>query len=104
MRLRIEAFNDVRILDVTPGSRWSAYGQSAPFRLAESFLICSHCGMDRERLSSILLNAPAWVRLGLAVLDARLRERAADALAATIVDKLEEPESVVDRSQLGLPL
>ena len=35
---------------------------------------------------SMLLNAPAWAKLGLAVPDARLRERAADALAATIVE------------------
>jgi hypothetical protein len=60
--------------------------------------------MDRERLSSILLNAPAWVRLGLAVPDARLRERAADALAATIADKLDEPAVVKDRNQPPLPL
>ncbi|GAA3895072.1 hypothetical protein GCM10022276_12700 [Sphingomonas limnosediminicola] len=60
--------------------------------------------MDRARLSSILLNAPAWVRLGLAVPDARLRERAADVLAATIVDKLDEPAVIKDRNQLPLPL
>jgi hypothetical protein len=60
--------------------------------------------MNRERLSSILLAAPAWVRLGLTVPDSRLRERAADALAATIVDKLEEPGFVSDRNQLHLPL
>jgi hypothetical protein len=58
--------------------------------------------MDRERLSLIVLNAPAWVRLGLAVPDARLRERAADALAATIVEKLEDREDVEDANQLTL--
>lgn len=60
--------------------------------------------MDRQRLSSILFNAPAWVRLGLAVPDPQLRERAADALAATIVDKLEHPVEGTDRNQLALPL
>ncbi|MFC7537846.1 DUF6771 family protein [Sphingomonas sp. GCM10030256] len=60
--------------------------------------------MDPERLSTILLNAPAWARLGLTVRDSRLRERAADALAATIVQKLGEPVHVVDRDQLALPL
>ena len=60
--------------------------------------------MDAERLSAILLNAPVWARLGLTVPDHRLRERAADALAATIVRKLEEPAPVTDRNQLALPL
>jgi hypothetical protein len=60
--------------------------------------------MERERLSLILQNAPAWVRLGLTVRDPRLRERAADALAATIMQRLDEPVHVEDRSQLALPL
>ena len=60
--------------------------------------------MDRERLAHVVLNAPAWVRLGLAVPDARLRERAADALAATILDKLDEQSHAEDPNQLGLSL
>ena len=60
--------------------------------------------MDRERLTTILLNAPTWARLGLTVPDPRLRERAADALAATIVQRIDEPLHVVDRDQLALPL
>jgi hypothetical protein len=60
--------------------------------------------MERERLSSILLNAPTWARLGLAVRDPRLRERAADALAATIVQRLEEPARAENVDQLALPL
>lgn len=72
--------------------------------LAESFLFCSHARMDRERLTTILLTAPAWARLGLTVPDPRLRERAADALAATIVQRIDEPVRVVDRDQLALPL
>ncbi|WP_419555400.1 DUF6771 family protein [Sphingomonas arenae] len=47
---------------------------------------------------------PTWARLGLTVPDPGLRERAADALAATIVRKLEEPVTVTDRNQLNLPL
>jgi hypothetical protein len=39
----------------------------------------------------------------LAVPNVRLRERAADALAATIVQRLKEPPSP-DRDQLVLPL
>ena len=72
--------------------------------LAESFVFCSQEGMERERLSSILLNAPTWARLGLAVRDPRLRERAADALAATIVQRLEEPARAENVDQLALPL
>jgi hypothetical protein len=60
--------------------------------------------MERERLSLILQNAPAWVRLGLSVSDPRLRERAADALAATVVQRLDEPVQVEDRNQLTFPL
>ncbi len=60
--------------------------------------------MDRARLSSILQNAPTWVRLGLTEPDPRLREPAADALAATIVDRLDEPVRIEDRNQLVLPL
>jgi hypothetical protein len=60
--------------------------------------------MDRDRLSLILQTAPTWARLGLTVRDAALRERAADALAATIIDRLEEPLQVQDRDQLPLPL
>lgn len=72
--------------------------------LAESFLFRSKGQMNRERLSLILQNAPAWVRLGLTVRESRLRERAADAMAATIVAKLEEPGRDEDRNQLALPL
>ncbi len=60
--------------------------------------------MERERLSRILQNAPAWARLGLTVRDPRLRERAADALAATIMQRLDEQVQMEDRNQLTLPL
>jgi hypothetical protein len=60
--------------------------------------------MERERLSLILQTAPAWARLGLTVRDPALRERAADALAATIINRLDEPLQVQDRNQLPLPL
>lgn len=77
---------------------------SASRTLAESFLVCSHVSMDRDRLSLILQTAPTWVRLGLTVRDSAMRERAADALAATIIDRLDEPLQVQDRNQLALPL
>lgn len=60
--------------------------------------------MDRALLSSILLTAPAWARVGLTMRDAQMRERAADALAATIVARLEEPPALPDRNQLCLPI
>lgn len=59
--------------------------------------------IERDQLASILLMAPDWARAGLTMSDARLRERAADALAATIIEKLiSGPE--VDVNQLELPL
>lgn len=73
-------------------------------RLAESFLLCSFMKMDLEQLSAIFQSAPTWARLGLTVPDPRLRERAADALAATILQRLNEPVTVRDRNQLALPL
>lgn len=71
---------------------------------ADLFLFCSNRLMNCERLSLILQNAPTWVRLGLAVPDPRLRERAADALAAKIFECLNEPLRIDDRNQLALPL
>jgi hypothetical protein len=59
--------------------------------------------MEREILSSILLAAPAWARVGLAVRDERMREQAADALAATIIERLAEREPP-NRDQMALPL
>ena len=59
--------------------------------------------MDRDSLSEIILNAPAWARVGLTMRDERMRERAADALAASIIERL-NPTPEPDRNQLKLPL
>jgi len=59
--------------------------------------------LDRTRLCDILLNSPAWARAGLTVCDGQMRERAADALAARIIDRLEQPKAV-DVDQLSLPI
>lgn len=70
------------------------------------FYICSIYRMERidERaVSAILLAAPGWARVGLAMPDEQLRERAADALAATIGERLFRPPAA-DRNQLNLPL
>ena len=82
----------------------SALQPCAAEKPCRSVLICSHELMERERLSVILQSAPAWARLGLTVPDPRLRERAADALAATIVERLDDAVYVVDRDQLALQL
>lgn len=69
-------------------------------------MICSHMFMERierEELSAILLAAPGWARVGLTMPDEHMRERAADALAATIIEKL-EGSSQPDVNQLRLPL
>jgi hypothetical protein len=60
--------------------------------------------MERDQIADTILNAPAWARVGLTVRDERLRERAADAVAATIIARLTAPPSIVDRNQLTLPL
>jgi len=58
---------------------------------------------DRDQLAHILVNAPAWARIGLTVRDQRMRERAADVLAATIAERL-APTVQPDPDQLRLPL
>ncbi|MGF7146925.1 hypothetical protein FHS96_000534 [Sphingomonas zeicaulis] len=61
--------------------------------------------LDTRRLSTILRDAPAWARLGLTLPDPGLRERAADALAATIVRRMGEASAAPeqeDRDQLPL--
>lgn len=57
--------------------------------------------IEREQLSEIILAAPAWARIGLTVRDERLRERAADTLAAAIIERLERDP--VNVNQLALP-
>ncbi len=59
--------------------------------------------IEQKELSAILLAAPGWARVGLAMPDARLRERAADTLAATIIENLQQG-AVPDVNQLRLPL
>jgi hypothetical protein len=58
--------------------------------------------MTREDISTVLLSAPAWARLGLTVRDERMRERAADVLAATILERLQHPISRPDPDQMLL--
>ena len=59
--------------------------------------------IERDELSAVLLAAPGWARVGLTMPDERMRKRAADTLAATIIEKL-EGASPPDVNQLRLPL
>lgn len=50
----------------------------------------------------VILAAPAWARLGIAVRDPRLRARAAEKLARTILEELDDDALVHDANQLSL--
>jgi hypothetical protein len=52
----------------------------------------------------VILAAPAWARLGIAVRDPRLRARAAETLARTILEELDDDALVRDANQLSLGL
>jgi hypothetical protein len=59
--------------------------------------------IDPSRIATILLAAPAWARVGLTVRDTQMRERAADALAATIVERIRDPiEEDLDQLRLDV--
>jgi hypothetical protein len=60
--------------------------------------------MTLDSISATILAAPAWARVGLSMQDIRMRERAADMIAAAIIDRLEKPVIKEDRDQFGLPL
>ena len=72
-------------------------------RLAEPFPFCSCWAMERAILANIILASPAWARVGLTMRDLNMRERAADTLAATIIERL-EPGEQPDHRQMALPL
>lgn len=55
-------------------------------------------------VSAAIRSAPAFARLGLSMRDANMRERAADALAVAIVERLEQPRPEHDGNQIPLPL
>lgn len=58
--------------------------------------------MERDRISAALLAAPAWARVGLTMIDRHMRERAADAIAASIIER--HRDGSADPNQLMLPL
>jgi hypothetical protein len=51
-----------------------------------------------------IAESPGWVRVGLTVGNPRLREEALEALAITVVERLENPPVVYDADQLGFGL
>ena len=59
--------------------------------------------VGRDELAAIILAAPGWARGGLTMPDENMRERAADVIAATIIEKLSGAPGP-DRDQLALPL
>ncbi|MDB5705764.1 MAG: hypothetical protein JWN66_2880 [Sphingomonas bacterium] len=52
----------------------------------------------------VILNAPAWARIGIAVRDPRLRARAAETLARSILEQLDGDAPGHDANQLSLSL
>ncbi|MBN2971185.1 hypothetical protein JW805_04045 [Roseomonas aeriglobus] len=57
-----------------------------------------------DPLANALLHAPAWQRLGIVVADPRLREKAAKALAVSVIDELNRDQPYHDPRQLSLSL
>ena len=62
---------------------------------------------DPVRISTAkaaIAESPGWVRVGLTFGNQRLREEALEALAVTVVERLENPPADCDPDQLGLEL
>lgn len=60
--------------------------------------------IDQHRISEAILSAPGWVRVGIAMPDPRMRLKAADGLAAAIVEQLEREGGQDPVEQLSLPI
>ena len=59
---------------------------------------------SRAAISSAILAAPGWARVGITMPNDRLREEAAEELARAIVERLHQTEPVPDANQLALPI
>lgn len=55
-------------------------------------------------IAPVILAAPAWARIGITVRDPRLRARAAETLARTILEELDRDLPARDANQLSLSL
>lgn len=60
--------------------------------------------IDQHRISEAILSAPGWVRVGITMPDERMRLKAADGLAAAIVEQLQQEGEQDEAEQLSLPI
>lgn len=58
--------------------------------------------LDPQLLSEAILSAPAWARVGITMRDERMRLKAADELAQSIVERLSDYPAIPDSDQLKL--
>jgi hypothetical protein len=59
---------------------------------------------SRAAISSAILDAPGWARVGITMPNDRLREQAAEELARAIIDRLHQADAGVDEDQLTLAI
>ncbi|WP_262408397.1 DUF6771 family protein [Sphingomonas sp. JC676] len=57
-----------------------------------------------DAISTAILAAPGWARVGITMPDSRMREQAAEALARAIVDGLRHIPDTMTEDQLALPI
>jgi hypothetical protein len=55
-------------------------------------------------ISTAILTAPGWARIGITMPDEAMRERAAEALAQSILERIGGRETTPDPNQLPLAL
>lgn len=60
--------------------------------------------IDQHRISEAILSAPGWARVGITMPDERMRLRAADGLAAAILEQLQDAGEPDGTDQLTLPI
>ena len=59
--------------------------------------------LDPTHLARLILEAPAWARLGITAPKESLRQHAAEELARTITEQAEAGGEAQDGRQMGLP-
>jgi len=59
---------------------------------------------DSAALGAAILDAPSWALIGLAMRDPRIRQRAAQEIAETVLDRMASPLFVEHPDQLPLAL
>lgn len=57
-----------------------------------------------DHVAELISHSPGWARVALTAPDAGLRERAAETLAAIVVERAEHPLPCRDPRQMALPL